>query len=139
MEPSLADWLLFGVATAAYLVLACLGARKSGRGLVEAGVVLVGTLAIFFMRSGLEGVSLRGTLRSSAAVALLVLVVTRGQPARLFDLPGRKAKELRRLPKADRKARARQERDIAITQAVFLGSVIVLVAAYAVSGSSFLD
>ena len=139
MEASPIDWLFFATMTSTYLVLAVLGARRTGRGLGEATVALVGALVIFFVRSGVGGTSLGGALRGAGGAALLVLLVTRGQPARLFDLPGRKAREIRRLPRPEREALRRQERDITITQVTFLIAVAMLVSVYALTGSTFLN
>lgn len=138
MDASPIDWLFFVTVTSAYLALAVRGARRAGRGLGEATIALVGALAIFFLRSGIDGTSLVGALRASGA-ALLVLIATRGQPARLFDLPGRKAKEIRRLPRSEREALTRQERDITISQVTFILAVAVLLGICVRTGITFLD
>lgn len=94
----MALWLsLFAATWLVYVVLAMVSARSSGR---EAGEVLVGVVAAssgFFARSGVDGTSLLGALRGATLVSLLIIVITGGRPARVFDPPGMKARAYRRF------------------------------------------
>jgi hypothetical protein len=88
-------WLsLFAATWLVYVVLALVSARASGW---EAGEVLVGVVAAssaFFVRSGIEGTSLLGALRGATLVSVLIVVITGGRPARVFDPPGMKGPRL---------------------------------------------
>lgn len=133
-------WLaLFAAAWCAYGVLAVVSARGSGR---EAGEVLSGVAVAsgtFFMRSAIEGTSALGALRGATLVSLLILVVTAGRPARIFDPPGMKARDYRRLPREQRKAIDRRGRRTLLSQAALLVCIIVGTGAYVLTDSTFLD
>ena len=133
-------WLsLFGATRLVYVVLALASARASGR---EAGEAIVGVVAAsgtFFVRSGIEGTSLLGALRGATLVSLLIIVITGGRPARVFDPPGMKARDYRRLSREDRAAIDRRDRASCLSQLVLIVCIIGGATAYVLAGWTFLD
>jgi hypothetical protein len=133
-------WLgLFAATWILYVALALLSARQAGRDAVEVLLAIVVTSSLFFGRSVFEGTSVLGALRGATSISLLILVITGGRPARVFDPPGMKARHYRRLSRAEREAVDRRERASFLSQVALLGCIVGGVIAYEVSGSTFLD
>jgi hypothetical protein len=133
-------WLsLFAATWLLYVVLALVSARASGW---EAGEVLVGVVAVssaFFARCGIEGTSLLGALRGATLVSLLILLITGGRPARVFDPPGMKARTYRRLSREEREAIDRRDRASCLSQFALILCIIGGATAYELAGWTFLD
>ncbi|MGW6282061.1 hypothetical protein [Kribbella sp. NPDC055071] len=133
-------WLsLFAATWVVYVVLALLSARGSGREAGEVLAAVVATSGAFFARTGIEGTSLLGALRGATLVSLLIIVITGGRPARVFDPPGMKARAYRRLSREDRDAIDRRDRASCLTQLVLTVCIIGGVTAYVFAGWTFLD
>lgn len=133
-------WLcLFVVTWVAYVVLALVSARASGREAGEVFVPVVATSSVFFVRSGIDGTSLLGALRGATLLSLLILVITGGRPARAFDPPGMKARAYRRLSREEREAIDRRDRASCLTQLALIICIVGGVITYAVAGWTFLD
>lgn len=133
-------WLsLFAATWLVYVVLAMASARASGR---EAGEVLVAVVAAssaFFARTAIDGTSLLGALRGATLVSLLILVITGGQPARVFDPPGMKARTYRRLPREQRAALDRRDRASCLSQLTLILCILGGATTYVLAGWTFLD
>jgi hypothetical protein len=134
-------WLtLFAATWAVYLALAARCARKNLLEAVEILIVIAGSSIGFFSRTVLDGTSTTlGALRGATLVALLVLVVSLGQPARIFDPPGIKARTRRRLPRAERDALERRETYSVFSQLAFVSALIVAITIYVTMDLTFLD
>lgn len=133
-------WLsLFAAMWSTYVVLALLSARASGREVGEVLVAVVATSGALFARIGIEGTSLLGTLRGATLALGLIILVTGGRPARIFDPPGMKARAYRRLSRAEREAIDRRDRASCLSQLAFFLCLIIGIAAYVIAGWTFLD
>jgi hypothetical protein len=133
-------WLtLFAATWLVYVVLALVSARANGW---EAGEVLVGVVAAsgaFLLRSAIEGTSLIGALRGATLASALILLITGGHPARIFDPPGMKARAYRRLSRQEREAIDRRDRASCLSQLALTLCIIGGVTTYVVAGWTFLD
>ncbi len=133
-------WLsLFAATWSLYVVLALLSARRSGREAGEVLVAVIGASSAFFMRIGIEGTSLLGALRGATLVSALIIVITGGRPARVFDPPGMKARDYRRLSREEREAIDRRGRASAVSQLVLIVCIIGGVTTYVIAGWTFLN
>ena len=133
-------WLgLFAVTWLAYVVLAMVSARASGREAAEVFVPVVASSTAFFVRSGIDGTSLLGALRGATLLSLLILVITGGRPARVFDPPGMKARAYRRLSREEREAVDRRDRASCLSQLALIICILGAVITYALAGWTFLD
>jgi len=91
------------------------------------------------MRIGIEGTSLLGALRGATLVSALIIVITGGRPARVFDPPGMKARDYRRLSREEREAIDRRGRASAVSQLVLIVCIIGGVTTYVIAGWTFLN
>ncbi|WP_344180585.1 hypothetical protein [Kribbella lupini] len=133
-------WIvLFAATWVVYVVLAVLSGRGSGREAGEVLVAVVGASSAFFVRSAIQGTSVVGALRGATLVSLLMVVITGGRPALVFDPPGMKARTYRRLSREDREAVDRRGRASCLSQLALMVCIIGGVTAYVVAGWTFLD
>ena len=138
--PCMTLWLsLFAATWLLYVVLAAFSARSSGREAGEVLVAVVATSGAFFTRSAIDGTSLLGALRGGTLVSLLIIVITAGRPARVFDPPGMKARAYRRLSREEREAIDRRDRASCLSQLALIVCIITGVTTYAVAGWTFLN
>ncbi|MFF0266075.1 hypothetical protein [Kribbella sp. NPDC004536] len=100
---------------------------------------MVAVSGAFFVRSGIVGTSLLGALRGGTLVSVLMIAITGGRPARVFDPPGMKARAYRRLPSEEREAIDRRNRASCLSQCALILCIIVGVTTYAIAGWTFLN
>lgn len=108
---------------ALYVVVGTLCTRARPRVAKSLVIPFLGTSALLG-KGAFNGTSVEGSLRISAVMLLVVLVVTAGEPDLIMDRPI-KAKVRRRLPKEARRELDRQERRTAVAQVSFIGCLIV--------------
>lgn len=133
-------WLaLFTATWCVYGVLAAGSARGSGRDAAEVLSGVAVASGTFFVRSAIEGTSVLGALRGATLVSLLILVITAGRPARIFDPPGMKARDFRRLPREQREAVERRGRATLLYQGALLVCIVGGTGVYILTNSTFLD
>ena len=112
------------LALALYVVVGSLRTQDRARVAKSLLIPLLGTPALLG-KGAADGTSVEGSLRATAVLLLVVLVVTAGEPDLIMDRPSMKAKARRRLPKEARRELDRQERRTAVAQVSFIGIVIV--------------
>lgn len=138
--PSGACQAVFGASLLVYLMAAMISSRRD-RSMLALSVLVgvLGSVGVFFLRSGLGEVSLRGSLRTASILNVAILVCSRGRPGTLFDVDQPKAKTLRRMSKAERASIHERGRNAVITQGLLLLFIIVGSGVYVFSGWTFLD
>ena len=94
---------------------------------------------MFFWRwTAKNDASLPGALRGASLFALVVLVITRGRPSRMFD-PKPSADDAPAASTEEGHAPGRTLLSVRIHQAAFIVCVLLFFTIYALTGASFLD
>jgi hypothetical protein len=136
-SPSPLDWVTFASAVSLYLglVLFWLLRRRNAEGAALAVIALLVGIGGFFIRSSITEVSLRGTVRSAAALAILVVIVTLGRPHLILDrIPGG-----RRMTREERIRYQKDRRRTGYAQLLFVAAIIVFLLVYNLTGSTFFN
>lgn len=139
MKAAPIDWVLFTGVLVAYLIAAVAGMLRHGRSAVPAVFAVLGSVLVLVVRSRLDEVSQRGTVRTAAVLFGVLLVVSRGRPATLFDLDEPSGRELRTMSKDRRRDVLRRGRSATYAQAALLLVIVVGTGLYALAGWTFLD
>lgn len=131
--------LVFVASWLVYLVLAAVKSRRSRVG--AAGVVsaIILSTAAFFIRGLVSGTSLDSVFYGAALLSGLILVITLGDPSLMFDIHQMKAKQFRRLSKAEQAEVRARDRRSGISQLAFLIVVIVAISLYVGFDWTFLN
>ena len=140
MGPSGLDWTLFGASLIAYLAATIISLRRDrSEAILSVLGGVLGSVGVFFVRSGLGDVSFRGSLRTASILSIAILVISRGRPSILFDVDQPKSKEFRRMSKVERAKIHQRDRNTVIAQGLFLLFAVVGSGIYVFSGWTFLD